>query len=278
MFSSEVNTKESYQIKSLEKNLDEVVGQAYMAFEGYLLKKFEILPYVFPELELPDELLKMLNEKRSDDSLKWETKSKEESQDYQESLETQSSDNHMQLNEDMPKKSYFVISTDKAMNNSNCKKRVNLRSDSMKKRIKAAVNNYIFKKLSSLIKHEESQIFFFSLPSYFSNNLNFQLNKEIISMTVREIFSMIPACFSEIDKVRVNHNISMMNRLKIDELEAILSKTWKEMFDEYIASSDYEKYLEHISKRDGPAYYSSFIKQIEQFIPYFANSARVSGS
>lgn len=240
-------------------------------FETGLMKRFEIQPYIIPDdVDLPYSLLEeMLMKTETVDKTNKSCKEESSAQ-----LETQ-----LQSIEDKTKKNYFFISTKKIVSappliSYSMKKRVNLRSDSMKKRIKAIVNNYIFTKLSSLIKSEGSQIFFFALPSYFTNNLNLYVNRKMLSMTIKEIYSYFLPKFSEKDLIRTKHNINMINKVSTKDLHNQLGKTWKEMYLEYITTDEYKCYLDNILMLDGQAYYIHFKKQIDKFISYFEGSTR----
>lgn len=232
--------------------------RACRSLETNLFKQLELKPYVIPYSDFPLSLLEEMI--MADPTFKTNIQL-EENSDPQSTCESQQQD----FLEAVSKKTYFSISTKDSTNSSNkaskiVVKRINLRSDSMNKRIKAAVNSYIFKRLSLQVKHEESQIFFFSLPSYFSNNLNLQLNKRMLSMTIREIYSFITSKFGDKDKKRMTHNINIMNKVSSDDLNNLLSKTWKEMYEEYMKTEDYQAYLDHIYRKEGPVYYTHFLK------------------
>lgn len=281
MYSSNAIMNESFFRKLSEDELINIASGAQTALENYLMKKFEIQPYIFPELDILLESIGcLLNKKRN--KMTSEEKNREP-QDSKGSLDNQTNiyikaDNDLHLIEYEPKKTLFLVTSEKNLKSVNAisEKRVNLRSDSMRKRIKTAVNNYIFRKLNFLIRNEKSQIYFLKLPIYFSDNLNLHINKEIIFMTIRDIFSKIPPICSETDKKRVMHNISIMNDVKVSQVDAILSKTWKEMFEEFVKSTDLVRCLDHIFKSDGPLYHSYFKKQLEQFLQHFIGYPKAS--
>lgn len=231
-------------------------------FENSFLKQFECQPYDLASIDLLNKLIN--NEGEIIEMQRRMTIPEEPSKDCL-SLDLQTK--NQQAVEELKNDSF-----DASTKNESCsaegdsKKRVNFRTDSMRKRLKAVVNNYIINRLNQTIKHEKSQYYFFNLPSYFSNNLNLQVNKEMHCMTIREICALTNPRFGEKDMIRIRHNVKMMNTISNIELQDILSKTWKEMFEEYISTDEYSKYLNCTLKKEGQAYLTRFRSQVESFI------------
>lgn len=144
----------------------------------------------------------------------------------------------------------------------------NLRADSIRKRAKTIFNNYIVDVMNNMLKDMTGSVFMFKLPKNYSTNLNKKFNKELLSKTVYEVFSANP--INDVDLKRIEHNREIMSRKDVPEsFKAFLTKTFKELFAEFLNSSYLKEKISYFEKHNGKAYAQRFEAVVSKFVEHF---------
>ena len=115
--------------------------------------------------------------------------------------------------------------------------------DNMRKKIKRGfLNNALIKRLNETLKRIGSKLFFQKFPQNLVGDINKVSNKEILNMTLLEIFENKELC-NEKDLENYYHNLKVVNDKEIQEneiLKKILNKTYSELYEEYINSKEFK--------------------------------------
>ena len=132
------------------------------------------------------------------------------------------------------------------------KKRLEIRrprkenKDNMRKKIKRSFLNYaLIKKLNDKLKSKGYAKYFEKFPSFFVTDIDRKRNKDILNMTLKEIFEKKELYKYENQKGFSNylHNLKVVQSEEISEnsdLKNIFNKTFSELYIEYINSDDYK--------------------------------------
>lgn len=145
--------------------------------------------------------------------------------------------------------------------------KLNFRSDCIRKRIKTFFNNYILNKLNELVKHYDSTIFFLKLPKELIVNIKIHLNNNLLTKTVKDLFSTKVEDAKE--NKRIEHNIKMMNQIEDPTFKAYALKTCKEVYLEYIESPEYKLDVALLAKRENSEYLNIYQQHVDGFLSYF---------
>ena len=114
--------------------------------------------------------------------------------------------------------------------------------DNILKKIKIDFfNNYMFKKINEVLKYEESKLYFQKFPISFVNDISKKINKEIINMTLLEIFKKKELCNGKyLDNYY--HNLKVLKNGEVqenEELKKILNKKYCELYEDYLNSKEF---------------------------------------
>ena len=132
------------------------------------------------------------------------------------------------------------------------KKRLEIRrprrenKDNMRKKIKRSFLNYaLIKKLNDKLKSKGYAKYFEKFPSFFVTDIDRKRNKDILNMTLKEIFEKKELYKYENQKGFSNylHNLKVVQSEEISEnsdFKNIFNKTFSELYIEYINSDDYK--------------------------------------
>ena len=132
------------------------------------------------------------------------------------------------------------------------KKRLEIRrprkenKDNMRKKIKRSFLNYaLIKKLNDKLKSKGYAKYFEKFPSFFVTDIDRKRNKDILNMSLKEIFEKKELYKYENQKGFSNylHNLKVVQSEEISEnsdLKNIFNKTFSELYIEYINSDDYK--------------------------------------
>ena len=162
------------------------------------------------------------------------------------------------------------------------KKRSNTRrsrkeyQDNIRKKIKRGfLNNALVKKLNEKLKRIGSKLFFEKFPQNFAADVNKDSNKDIINMTLLEIFEK-KELGNEKDLNNYNHNLRMLKKKEIqenEELKKILNKKYSQLYEEYINSKEFKVDEINRLKRKNmeKSYIERYIYLSKHFIQYFTD-------
>jgi len=156
-----------------------------------------------------------------------------------------------------PKCKYFCIKTTK----------FNMRADCIRKRIKTHINRYILDKLNKILSRENNDLFLFKLPRQLTSDIRIGTNQMILNKTIKELFALKVNDKSE--EKRTEHNIKIMEKVKINTFIEFSSRTFKECFLEYKSSSEFNSDLENLKKKEGIKYCQMYLYFIEDFLNYY---------
>ena len=130
------------------------------------------------------------------------------------------------------------------------KKRRYFYKDNILQKIKRNfLNTYIIKHLNNILKKEESNIFFDLFPQSFVNNVSKELNKQILNMTLKEIFEIKDLYKGKkINKYYYNLNVINSIKNKNSKINDLLEKTYIEHYKEYLNSDEYKIKINEIKE------------------------------
>ena len=147
--------------------------------------------------------------------------------------------------------------------------------DNIRKKLKTVFfNTFLRKKINEILNNKHSRLYFEKFPISFVNDIRKNTNKDVIDKTLLEII-LNKELYSENDLSNYNHNIKVVENKevkKIGELKKILNKTFRELFEEYINSKEFN--IDEINRLKNNnldnIYIERYIYQSIHFIEYFA--------
>ena len=148
--------------------------------------------------------------------------------------------------------------------------------DNIRKKIKRGfLNNALVKNLNETLKKIGSKLFFQKFPQNLVGNVNKNSNKEIINMTLLEIFEKKELC-NEKDLDNYYHNLKVVKNKEIQEnekLKKILNKKYCELFEDYLNSKEFK--IDEINrlkeKNMDDEYIERYIYLSKHFIEFFSD-------
>ena len=118
--------------------------------------------------------------------------------------------------------------------------------DNIRRKIKRGFfNNALVKKLNDKLRSNGIIKYFEKFPRHFVNDVNKKKNKQILIMTLQEIFEK-KELYSVKDKVTLDNYLHNKNLFKYEEikeneeLNMIMNKTIGELYEEYINSDEFK--------------------------------------
>ena len=147
--------------------------------------------------------------------------------------------------------------------------------DNIRKKLKTVFfNTFLRKKINEILNNKHSRLYFEKFPISFVNDIRKNTNKDIIDKTLLEII-LNKELYSENDLSNYNHNIKVVENKEvkqIGELKKILNKTFRELFEEFINSKEFN--IDEINRLKNNnldnIYIERYIYQSIHFIEYFA--------
>ena len=147
--------------------------------------------------------------------------------------------------------------------------------DNIRKKLKTAFfNTFLRKKINEILNNKHSRLYFEKFPISFVNDIRKNTNKDVIDKTLLEII-LNKELYSENDLSNYNHNIKVVENKEvkqIGELKKILNKTFREIFEEFINSKEFN--IDEINRLRNNnldnIYIERYIYQSKHFIEYFA--------
>ena len=147
--------------------------------------------------------------------------------------------------------------------------------DNIRKKLKTVFfNTFLRKKINEILNNKHSRLYFEKFPISFVNDIRKNTNKDVIDKTLLEII-LNKELYSENDLSNYNHNLKVVEKKevkKIGELKKILNKTFRELFEEFINSKEFN--IDEINRLKNNnldnIYIERYIYQSKHFIEYFA--------
>ena len=148
--------------------------------------------------------------------------------------------------------------------------------DNIRRKIKRGFfNNSLIKKLNEKLQSIKIIKYFEKFPQHFVNDVNRKRNKDILNLTLREIFEK-KELYSLKDKVCLYnylHNLKVLESEDIkdnEEFKKIFNKTFRELYEEYINSDEFEKdEINRLKKKNEDEYISKYIYLAKYLLEYF---------
>ncbi len=142
---------------------------------------------------------------------------------------------------------------------------------------RAFLNNFLKNKLNKELKSIGSKKYFEKFPKHFSSDPHKKRNKEIINMTLGEIFEKKELYIYENEKGLFNfwQNLKIIQSEEIkknEKFQNILNKTFRELYEEYLNSDEFKiiekNRLEEKNLDDD--YIKRYINLSENLIEFFS--------
>lgn len=150
--------------------------------------------------------------------------------------------------------------------------RLNFRSDCIRKRFKTFANNYALRKMSKLLASQDADSYLFKLPKTIVTDMKIESNRKLLSMTIKEAYSLFVP--DEEEKVRIFHNKKIMELIdngQNQELKNIINTKYRTIIQEYLESNEFEKDCATLEIRDGSVYLKKYRELAESFLSYYSD-------
>ena len=149
--------------------------------------------------------------------------------------------------------------------------------DNIRKKIKRGFfNNALVKKLNDKLKSIASHYYFEKFPQYFASDVNQKRNKEILNMTLLEIFEKKELYIHENEKGLLNysHNLNVVQSEEVkenEELKNIFNKSFRELYEEYVHSNEFNiDEISRLKKKNGDEYVKNYIYLAKHLVEFFS--------
>ena len=149
-------------------------------------------------------------------------------------------------------------------------------SDNMRVKIKRGFCRYLKKKLNNILKKSGSRKYFDFFPSKFSSEINRKKCKIIVNMTLNEIFLDKNLYINEnedgLRKYKHNSNVVKSEEVKNNEkLQEILNKTFRQLYEDYINSDDFNvDEINRLKKNNDEDYIQKYKITAKNLISFFS--------
>lgn len=234
-------------------NLESVLN----TFEKLIQSRLPMIPYQFPFKGEPCDWEKSINQSLGTCS------------------SSENSNKHLIVSEEYVN----LESSVEYMNNSkfkvqqkqeiNCKLRVNLRSECIRKRIKSKFHGYILTKLNDFVKCESKDIFFLNAPKKLRVSVNLKFNQKWMSMTLKEAYTDLNATSSASERKSVEQNRHSFQKVKQPRFIEFINTSLKDIYQSFYESNEYKACLNEIRNSRGDKYTNRFHKVSEEFPNYY---------
>ena len=149
--------------------------------------------------------------------------------------------------------------------------------DNIRKKIKRGFfNNALVRKLNCKLKNIGSPKYFEKFPQYFASDVNQQRNKEILNITLGEIFEKKELFTHENEKGLLNysHNLKVVQSEEIkenEEFKKIFNKSFRKLYEEYVNSNEFKiDEINRLKEKNGEVYVKNYIYLAKHLIEFFS--------
>jgi len=133
--------------------------------------------------------------------------------------------------------------------------------DDIQKKIKTGFfNRYLYIKINNILIKNKSKIKFPKFPQKFCSSISREANIKLLNSTLIEIFGA-KEHYSEKELINFEHNKEILKNIEIkenEELQEILNKTYRELFEEYINSKEFN--IDEINRLKNKNMENTYIK------------------
>ena len=150
-----------------------------------------------------------------------------------------------------------------------------LRKDNIREKIKRRFFNvYLINKLEVLRKKIKFKNYFCKFPSFFAKDVKIDRNKEILNITLREIFEKEELYNYENENglKKYKHNLIVVQTKEIkedEEFKKILNKTFYELYKEYLDDFKIEENKNLKNKRENDNYIETYNNLMDNLMEFF---------
>jgi hypothetical protein len=149
--------------------------------------------------------------------------------------------------------------------------------DNIRKKIKRGFfNNALINKLNDKLKSIRSNKYFMKFPQNFVKDICQKRNKEIINLTLKEIFEKEELYKQENEKGLENylHNLRVIQSEEIkenEEFKKIFNKSFRKLYEEYVNSNEFKiDEINRLKEKNGDEYVKNYIYLAKHLIEFFS--------
>ena len=153
-----------------------------------------------------------------------------------------------------------------------------LRKDNIREKIKRRFFNvYLLNKLEVLRKKIKCKNYFWKFPSFFAKDVHRNRNKEILNITLREIFEKEELYNHEkvngLNNYKHNLNVLQIKEIKEnEEFKEMLNKTFYELYKEYLDDFKTEENKNLNNKKENENYIETYNNLIDNLMEFFLSN------
>ena len=149
--------------------------------------------------------------------------------------------------------------------------------DNIRRKIKRGFFNHaLIRELNDKLKSFKIKNYFEKFPKHFVDDVNRKRNKDILNLTLKEIFEKKELYLFK-NNVSLNnyfHNLKIIQSEDIkenEELKKIFNKTFRELYEEYLVSDEFKiDEINRLKKKNGDEYISKYIALAKNLIEFFS--------
>lgn len=159
------------------------------------------------------------------------------------------------------------------------RKRRKYNQDNIRKKIKRGFLSILIDKLNKILVSIGISLYFVKLPQSFVSDVVRKTNKEILNLTLEEIFKKeeLYKLDKDEDLSKYHHNLDVINNEQIqgnENLKKILNKKYYEIYEEYINSNEFKvdeinRLKKNNSEEADDEYINKYISLAQHFLEFF---------
>ena len=159
------------------------------------------------------------------------------------------------------------------------RKRRKYNQDNIRKKIKRGFLSILIDKLNKILASIGISLYFVKLPQSFVSDVVRKTNKEILNLTLEEIFKKeeLYKLDKDEDLIKYRHNLDVVNDEEIQgnaEIKNILNKKYYEIYEDYINSKEFKvdeinRLKKNNSEEADDEYLKKFISLAQHLLEFF---------
>ena len=159
------------------------------------------------------------------------------------------------------------------------RKRRKYNQDNIRKKIKRGFLSILIDKLNKILVSIGINLYFVKLPQSFVSDVVRKTNKEILNLTLEEIFKKeeLYKLDKDEDLSKYHHNLDVINNEQIqgnENFKKILNKKYYEIYEEYINSNEFKvdeinRLKKNNSEEADDEYINKYISLAQHFLEFF---------
>ena len=159
------------------------------------------------------------------------------------------------------------------------RKRRKYNQDNIRKKIKRGFLSILIDKLNKILVSIGISLYFVKLPQSFVSDVVRKTNKEILNLTLEEIFKKeeLYKLDKDEDLSKYHHNLDVINNEQIqgnENFKKILNKKYYEIYEEYINSNEFKvdeinRLKKNNSEEADDEYINKYISLAQHFLEFF---------